>query len=824
MISKLKAIRERDLSTALVDSTFKIDHLAEYGVPGRVCALAFDPVQSLFAVGTENGYLCVYGQRNVGVNFSTSTGTPVRHLHIVKSIYLVAVDDYHHISVFNMELLKLAYEHTVSGRVSTTLTDPSLDWLFLGLESGQVVVYDIDRGVMSPYRIGNLQKSILPKMRLSPVLSMAFHPRDPGSLLVAYHDCAILYSIFKNEIMLSFHYELSSGAQGGDLDPRIAQQPRHPQLVEALWHPNGHHILTVHVDGSLVFWDANKGNLLQARTLTDCDINKPRRHSSLSFGHLSNDDSVRSVFRKVVWCCSSKPEDTTLVAIGGDIITGPARGITLLGYGLTPEVSVTSYAAMGSFYANPSRHRVFPVPDDCDITTFITIPRENPFYAGNCDPSHIIALLSTGELMTFSYPDGSIVTDPIVLPPSLGWISPYITSTTLSLVPRSEWLVMMDATSNEDTLFKGGAPARRHLRSFQTRTGLCTGHRDGTIKIWDASHGELEDSNVLEVSMCHALNRNHDVSVSHISFSGIVGELAAAVDQGEVILFTFGKNKGSHNASSFSRLHISDLPNLQNIEDRAPPNLVEGFLPKTLVTSKHGYVTALKLSNVGFVAIGYSDGTLMIIDRRGPAIIFEQVIEQIAEQFKSSKFHISSRGKNSQMLTNSVEYATCFEFGIYSIGEDCFSSLVLTVGTSDGNVHSLKLIPIGDGRYTAEPLGVFQATTDESIQQVHSVNLTTGTSAEAIPEVMAQLSRGILIEGAIIAVSSTEVRIFRQPHAKISHKKLDFRCVSTGLSFIREGDSLALVCISEESQLQILGIPKLSAISTRNLPLKLDPR
>jgi syntaxin-binding protein 5 len=834
MISKIKAIRERDLSAALADSMFKLDHLARYGVPGRVCALAFDPVQSLFAVGTETGHMSVYGQRNVGVDLATSTGSPIKFLHIVKSLYLVAIDLQHQISVFSMESLKLVYEHTVSGRVSATLIDPSLDWLFLGLENGQVLVYDTDRGVTAPYRIGNLQKSVLPKMRLSPVLSLAFHPRDPSALLVAYNDCAVLYSISKNEIALNFCYEIPSGAQGGDLDPATIQQTRCPQLVEALWHPNGHHILTVHVDGSLVFWDATKGNLLHARTLTDSDVNRPRR-SSAAMNFAPSTDSVRSVFRKLAWCCSTNPEDTTLLAVGGDVITGPARGVTLVGFGPTPQVSVTSYAAMGNFYANPSRQRVFPVPEDCEIINFVTIPRANPFYAGNCDPSHIIALLTTGELMTFSYPDGAIVTDPTILPPALGWISPYITSTTLSLIPRNQWVGMMAAVSSQDTLFKGGAPARRHLRSFQIRTALCTGHRDGTVKIWDASHGELEDSNVLEVSMSFTLNRSYNVAVTHTSFAGTVGELAVAVDKGEVILFTFGKNKGSQNASSFSRLRISDPPKLQQIEDRAPPLLKEGFLPHTLVTPRHGAVTALKLSNVGFVAIGYADGTLLVADRRGPAIIFEKLLRDIIQPFRGVKVPLSPVtvpvkvpltpiGRDRSRSMNAGEYATCFEFGIYALGDDSYSSITLTVGSSDGNVYTLRLIPSGTSGYTVEPFGILQVSPGEAIQQVHAVNATNGTSAEAMPEVMAQLASGILIQGSVIAVSRTEVRVFRQPNSKISHRKLNFNCASSGLSFVREGDSLALVCVSEESQLQALGVPSLREIAVRDLPVMLEPR
>lgn len=808
MLSKIKNIREHDLSAALSDKIFNIDHLAKYGVPGRVSAMAFDPVQSLFAIGTQKGIISVYGQRNVRVDFTAPAGMPIEFLHMVRSLYLVAIDVNQNITVFNMESREKVYEHTVSGRISCTLSDPSLDWLFLGLENGQIIIYDVDRGVMAPYRIGNLQKSVLPKLRMSPVLSMAFHPRDPASLLVAYHDCAIVYSISKNEIALSFRYEIPSGAPGGDVDPLTIRMRRSPQLVDALWHPNGHHILTAHVDGSLVFWDATQGNLLQARTLTDTEVNKPRRSmSSIDV----TPDSVRGVFRKLAWCCSTNPEDTSLLVVGGDLINGPVRGITMLGFGVTPEVSVTSYTSMGQHYAHPSRQRVFPIPDDCEITNFITIPRANPFYAGNCDPSHVITLLASGELLTLSYPDGMTITDPTLLPPSLGWVSPYVTCTAVCLIPRNQWVGMMAASMSSDCLFQGGAPARRHLRNFQTRTAFCTGHRDGTVKIWDASHGELEDSNVLEVSMAYALNKQFDLSVSHISFAGTVGELAVAAENGEVVLFTFGKNKESQ-SSTFSRLHISESADLQQIDDRAPPYMKEGFLPQTLVTARHGSVTALKLSNIGFVGIGYKDGTLLVIDRRGPAIIFEGSLDRLNMSLNKGRPKSSSGG----------EYATALEFGIYTLGEDGYSSIILTVGTSKGIVYTLRLLPSSKGGYSVQPVGMLAVAT-ETIQGIDLINSSNGTSAVAQPDVMAQLANGILIQGAVVASTRTEVRVFRPPNTKISHKKLAFDCAASGISYIREGDSLAFICISEESQLQVLGVPNLREIAVRNLPVKLVP-
>lgn len=53
---------------------------------------------------------------------------------------------------------------SVSGRVSCIASDPAMDWLFIGLESGVINVYDVDRGVNSPFSIGNVQNLSFPKL------------------------------------------------------------------------------------------------------------------------------------------------------------------------------------------------------------------------------------------------------------------------------------------------------------------------------------------------------------------------------------------------------------------------------------------------------------------------------------------------------------------------------------------------------------------------------------------------------------------------------------------------------------------------------------
>lgn len=140
--------------------------------------------------------------------------------------------------------------------------------------------------------------------------------------------------------------------------------------------------------------------LLQARTLTDTDVNLPRR----SLAGTDYNGSACKAISKVSWVCTSNPEETALIISGGTFMDGAAQGVTVLDFGVTPAVAVTSYQAMGKHYANPRRQRVFPTPGHAAVVDFIPLPRDNPFYCGGFNPTAVIFRLASGELATLSYP------------------------------------------------------------------------------------------------------------------------------------------------------------------------------------------------------------------------------------------------------------------------------------------------------------------------------------------------------------------------------------------------------------------------------------
>lgn len=812
VFSRIKTIGETDLSMALGPNIFRTDDLARYGLRGRALSIAFDPVQSLLAISTENGFIHVFGQQNVEVVFALSKPAPIEYLRIVKSVYLVAVDARNYVTVFNMETREETSNHTLYGNVSAVTSDPAMDWLFIGLENGQVVVFDVDRGVMSNYRIENLQKSLLVKLRLSPVIDLAVHPRDPSLILVCYTETAVLFNLIKQEIVFGLRYEVPAGAPGGDTDPRIMGQYRHPPLLRALWHPNGHHILTVHFDGSLVFWDGTEGNLLTARTLTATNVNIPVKASAMAF--FDDSDIENQPITHITWNCTQNPEETSLLIAGGHTFKGAMQGLTLIDFGVTPVVAMTPYQSMGNHYCVPKRQRVFPTPEHASIIDFTMLPKQSPYYAGCHNPFALIALLDNGELSCINYPSGLPVDQVGSLPSAFAWVQPFVTAMSMTAVPRNQWLGMLGSVPEVGSFFIGGSPARRHLRRFENRNALCTGHADGTVRLWDASHGELETSKVIEISVCEAVKRYSNVAITHISCSGSAAELAVALENGQVVLYKFGNGKKLDLSNYMDAMSISDPPQIQDIRGRTTLKR-SGFLPSSLINNvNNGQVTSLVNSHVGFVAIGYENGTLIVIDRRGPAVIFSGILSQLTVKKSSfmKKAPAPARG----------EHPTCMEFGIYMLGDEKYSSIVLSVGSSGGNLFTFRVVPTSTGAFSVQ-LESSTNVTEGPVKEVIPINMAKGTSSVADSPEMSQLAKGVLISGGVIVVSQNEIRLLKQPKNKLSYRNDVSPIAAAGISFMREEDSLVLTCITTGNETVYYALPSLKEITRSRLPFTAKP-
>ncbi|KAF2760853.1 hypothetical protein EJ05DRAFT_530647 [Pseudovirgaria hyperparasitica] len=717
---------------------------------------------------------------------------------------LICLNSNNHLTIFSLDTKKILVSYTPPATVTTMHSDPTLDYVLLGTTSGEIFAYDLDREAMAPFKLPNYWRQQNPQVRSAPIISLQLHPRDVGSLLIGYTEGAVLYSFKLNQASKFFHYEIPRGAPGGDSDPGTMNRLRWPKLTQALWHPTGTFILTGHEDGSLVFWDPKDGRIVMARTLTDTNVNQPGA-GIVSMGNTPGTFAAKEPIFKIAWCANTDPDDTCILISGGASTTLATKGLTLFELGRTPNYATSSWQILSGHLADPKRQRILPSPPNAEVVDFCLIPRTSPHFAGAHDPIAVLAILSSGEIITLSFPSGIPINPTNHLHPSMTFVHPYISNFSLSPMDRTRWLGLTERRQHGPPILRGGFEERHVPKRFENRNVIQTAHVDGTIRMWDVGHGdEIENDTLLQADVGRALGRLDGVKVSKISLSGASAELATGLESGEVVVFRWATNRSPGVEPRTNRKNA--IRELTDITDRKDPALSEGFHPYTLLDEQNGPVSALNMSDVGFLAAGFQGGSLSVIDMRGPAIIYNTSVTEFIKDNKGGSFKRRSQDKNP-----SSAYPTAIEFSVMTAEGDDYSSILMHVGTSNGHVATFKILPGSGGIYTVKYAG--SVSVDDRIITIHPINSGTGNAAFATQNAVAGLRTGFKTSGVIVAVSQTGARVFKPATNKGAHKTWDeFFCDSA--TVVRYQDAgYALMGLYGDGYARVYSLPALKEIA-----------
>lgn len=699
-------------------------------------------MQSLLAIGTNettfgSGQIYIFGQKRVQLTLTLPRRASVKSLHFV-SDRLLSLDSKNELTIWDLQTGNKVASYSPPGVAMAMVTDPMLDWAFIGLQNGEVIAYDLDREKVAPLRLPNFWRDRNPRSRMLQVVSMQLHPRDIGQLLIGYAEGAVIYSFKENAPLRYFEYEVPAGAPGGDSEPLSSQKARKPRLTQVFWHPTGTFIGTAYDDASMVIWDPKDGRIVMARTLTDANVDKPGTKSQ-SFGNTPGTFAVKEPFAKIAWCCKGNPDDTGILVAGGVPTTLPEKGMTFIDLGPTPVYQTSTWASLSDHF-NVKKQNRLPTPGGAEIVDFCLVPRASPHFAGAQDPVAIIALLSSGELVTLSFPTGHPISPTNQLHPSVSFVHPFVTLISASLIDRGRWLGMTEKRQQGPDLLRGGVEGSRHIRRSEARNIVQTVHGDGTVRLWDAGHGdEIENSAMLQVDVARALDRFDDVNITTVSL-GSTGELAAGTSAGEVVVYRWGSNKAyGREAPQPIRVNRGGIT---DISPRSEPTLKEGLQPFVLYDMAQGPISAVKVSAVGFIGIGSESGTFSIIDLRGPAVIFNASISEFTKAEKHSGF------RKRSSVQSAPDQVVVIEFGVMTIEGDSYSSIGCFVGTNLGKVLTFKILPQQNGTYTAQ-FGGSTAFADKIIS-ITPIVASTGQLALATGESVGALRNGQQTSGTLV--------------------------------------------------------------------------
>lgn len=705
--------------------------------------MAYDPVQSLLAIGTSEsrfspGKIYVFGQRRVQKVLEPPRHSSIKCLQFSAN-RLISLESNNELRIWDLDTGGHLAAQTISGSVVSMVTDPMLDWAFLGLQNGDVMAYDLDRHSLArAFRLPNYWRERDQSLRTATLICMSLHPRDVGKLLLGYTHGVVIYSFKQNKATQFLEYSVPIGAPGGNgvgMDTK-----RWPRLTHAVWHPSGTFLVTSHDDGSLVFWDPKEGKVVTARTLLDFGIEQAMPSSPTP--------AFSEPYIKLAWCCKDNCDDTGLLVAGGQSPDVSPKSLTFIEFGQTPIYATSTWPVLAEHFRG-KRNISLTLPPGSQVVDFLLIPRESPHFGGAQDPVAIISLLSSGELLTSSFPSGYPISPTNQLHPSTFFVHPFISKINVSSLERPRWLSMLEKRDQGEPLLKGGAEGPRPRKRFEERTIIQAAHADSIIRIWDSGHADdIENGNQLQVDMARALDRYDDVDISAMSMASCTGEFAAGTRTGEAVIFRWGPNR-FYGTDQSKKLDPNPM-GLTDISSRAEPNLKEGLQPFVLYEMMQGPITAIKLSDVGFVAIGSELGFFTIIDLRGPSIIYQAPTTDFAKQENRKSF---LKGHSRSGSSPMKEWPVVMEFGVMTLDEDKYSSIICLVGTNLGKVITFKLLPSADGKYSAQVAGV--VSFEGKIISLNAIEANTGKPAAATGAVVAGLREGRQVNGAVVAGMSS---------------------------------------------------------------------
>lgn len=649
---------------------------------------------------------------------------------------LISADFRNELGVWDLDTGERIAATVVAGQVTTMVTDPMLDWAFVGLQNGDIVAFDLDRGSLSrSFRLPNFWQEKNPGIKGANLVCMSLHPRDIGKLLIGYTHGAVIYSFKQSCAVQHFEYVVPMGAPGGNgVDMGSMRKPR---LTHAIWHPTGTFILTAHDDGSLVFWDyAKEAKVIMARTLTDMNVDQPGSGSPTAV--------VVEPFTRIAWCCKENPDDTALLISGGQSADTSPKGMTFIELGTTPIYATSSWQVLSS-YCRGKRQNTIPLPPGASAVDLLLIPRVSPHFGGAQDPIAIISLLSSGELITLSFPTGHPISPTNQLHPSTFFVHPFITKVNVTSLERARWLSMFEKRNQGEPILKGGAEGPRPRKRFEERTIVQAAHADSIIRIWDSGHADdIENPTQLQVDLARALDRSDDIEVTAMAMASSTGEFVVGTRTGEAVIFRWGSNRffGRTNQTR----HLDPNPKgLTDISSRTEQFLKDGLQPLVLYEMMQGPITALQISNVGFVAVGSELGFLTIIDLRTPAIIYQAPMTDFARQEKRSSF-LKGHGSSAHP---EKEWPVVIEFGVMTLDDDNYSSICCFVGTNLGKVITFKILPGANGSYSVKLAGV--VSFDGKVVALCPIEADTGKPAVATGQIVAGLKNGQQVNGILVA-------------------------------------------------------------------------
>ncbi|KAH9920224.1 uncharacterized protein BXZ73DRAFT_91957 [Epithele typhae] len=723
-----------DVSEAI---DWQAGHLKTLHYHLAITAVATDPSSGLLAIGTARGTIHLYGSPGVEceLHVPDPPGLRVKFLQFAASPFkLVCIDEHNRIIVWDLGSSDAPKPQRITGfghAVTALATSPSHTHAFVALASGEIKTYDLLCLRISQYTIPNLwttyEEKSLTEVSRGTIVDIITHPRDLNLLFIAYEGGIMLVDLKEQKPVRTFELTLPPGAPGGSgYHLKEIMQIRRMLVTAMAIHPSGHLLAVGYVDGSIGFWSLeDEDKCLSLKTIDSGDDE-----------NLSQVDSVK--LESVLphgsggMALDSAPGITTLLLppLHPPIPSTPQSAAQ----SLHPDTR----AAMCSSLNARNMHTygtANPVQD------FLLFPRSSPHFSGSYDPSTIL-IVSESDVSdarfceAFSFPPPSFLNAPsdddddIVddLADTLQSMS--VSDEPLpSRLPPCLWnvlgehMIMLDKHAHETLVrdkldeidgevafpVKGGMAwhdDEEGLMKYtkqQPRRILISRLRDLTIRFLDASPTLLVSTgpdaplytsfpspiprltiNLAPLLIDHSLGlaeqNQYDPHLTKerieaVSFAPESLECVTVMRNQAVVLHRLDVPE---EAQTFvqKKLQDEELVSLSHIKPR------KGIRYSPILAIKQdksrGPVTSVAIADIGFLAVAYTSGLLLVIDLRGPKVLLR------------SDSHARG-GSNFLQRHSEVESINSLTWGCYPLATDPTWRVRLIATGSSGHTSVFTL-------------------------------------------------------------------------------------------------------------------------------------
>ncbi|EYB80807.1 hypothetical protein Y032_0399g739 [Ancylostoma ceylanicum] len=239
-----------------VDEKIQPEHccfekIVRHGFPDDARCLAYDPVQRLLAIGTGHGLVRIIGDVGVDYLLRHESDHPVNHIQFLINeggLITACGNDIIHLWNYRQKTPEIVHSLQLNKESVTCINLPMGNkWLYVGTDKGNVYFVSVGTFQLSPYII-NWNKAIDLSCRVhpGPVRQIAGSPTEPTKLLIAY-DKGVL-------------------VQWNLVSKEVDRFPLDPPIKCFSWHYEGKLVMTGNVDGSICIYHMKRTGEPQQKT------------------------------------------------------------------------------------------------------------------------------------------------------------------------------------------------------------------------------------------------------------------------------------------------------------------------------------------------------------------------------------------------------------------------------------------------------------------------------------------------------------------------------------------------------------------------------